>query len=355
MLQTTFLALLGLTAGLVLHFRWHPSRRAFSDAWDFLRLRQALVLLMAGLMLFESAESGFSMVRLEDWRGLWLPLMQISFSELAVLFHALVPPWPLALGLPLALLVLTIRVWRWPYRYGDRVPVPEQKLVLVALTASGVLWTLIEIAGARQMLPEVLEMIKLAGRSVFVALTAAGMQVWLARLVVAWERPTDTEADRDAVAALEATFARWQGVVLLGAFNLLWMSWRSWRVDDTGPVAWLLPELLLLCAALPLSVALAAGRPAFGAAGATALKALLRSLPALVGFAMTALVVLMLARYAVDMAMATFPRNTGLGGVITWCITRLVLAMLHGWLSLTALFLMLRHGFHRPSPAVPAR
>jgi hypothetical protein len=354
MLSITFLALLGTAVGLALHLRWHPLRREFSDAWDFLRLRQPLVLMVAGLLLLRDEAPAFTGTELEDWQGLWPSLLGRAFTEVTELFHALLPPWPLALALPLGLLLLTIRVWRWPYRYGERVPVPEQKLVLVGLSAAGVLWAGLEIAAMRVVLPELLESVKLAGRVVFAALTAAGTQVWLARLVMAWERPVDTEADRDAITALESTFARWQSVVLLGAFNFLWMLGWSGRAGDSRLATWLLPELWLLFAALPLCVALAGGQSRFWMAGAMALKVLLRSLLAMIGYLLTAVVAMALVRYATDLATSHFSSGNAVLREVARVLAALVLAMLRGWLCLAAIFVMLRHGFPRLSPAASA-
>ncbi|MBE7497648.1 MAG: hypothetical protein HS117_22100 [Verrucomicrobiaceae bacterium] len=353
MLQTTILALLGLTAGLVLHFRWHPLRREFSDAWDFLRSHQALVPLCAGCLLLAGGGHGFSPDELEDWRALWLPLMRRAVTEMVVLFHATVPAWPLALLLPLALLILTIRVWRWPYRYGERVPVPEQKLVLVALSAGTLLWAGTEAAAmARAKLPEWLEMLKTGGRWLFVALTTAGVQVWLARLMVAWERPPDTEAERDTVAALESSFARWQNVFLLGAFNLVWMTWRAWRADENGPAAWLLPEFLALFAALPLITAVTSGSRPFWQVGAVALKALLRGLPWLLMLVATGAAVWTLVLYMTSLLAV----HAGAHSWAVWpvrCLTALVLALLHLWLAPAAMLVILRRGMKvsGPNPA----
>lgn len=355
MLSTTFLALLGVAVGLALHLRWHPLRREFSDAWGFLALRQPLVLLVAGLLLLNRRAPLFSLAELEDWRGLWPSLLGRAVTEVTGLFHVLLPPWPLALILPLGLLLLTIRVWRWPYRYGERVPVPEQKLALVGMSAAGLVWVALEAAGWRSPLPEWLESVKLAGRVVFEALTAAGTQVWLARLVMAWEKPVDTEADRDAVAALESTFARWQSVVLLGAFNLVWMIWWNFWQGRSRLAAWLLPEFWLLFAALPVCVALAGGRARFWMAGAMTLKVLLRSLPALIGYLITAVGAMALVDYAADLTAATFSTGHVAVRETVRVVTALVLAMLRGWLCLAAIFVMLRHGFPRPSPADPAR
>ena len=353
MLQTTLLALLGLSVGMALHFRWHPLRREFSDAWDFLRLRQPLVLLTAGCLLFQPmATTGLN--ALQDWPELWQPLLRDAAGETARLFHELAPPWPLALSLPLLLVLLTIRVWRWPYRYGERVPVPEQKLVLIGLSTAGLLWLGLEAAAWRMVYPEWLETLKLAARTLFAALTTAGLQVWLVRLVVAWEKPPDTEAEGDVITALEATFARWQSVVLLGAFNLLWMAWHGWRPDEIGAAAWLLPEFWMLFAALPVAVAVASGRTAFWLTGAVALKALRRALPALVGYLISAVAVMMLVHYAAEMAQAL----GGADGWLAWIVrglSGLALAMLRGWLCLAAILVMLRHGFSRPFPAAPAR
>jgi hypothetical protein len=353
MLQTTVLALLGLSAGLALHFRWHPLRREFSDAWDFLRLRQPLVLLVAGCLLFHPGP-GRSLMELEDWQDLWPHLLREACAGTTQLFHELAPPWPLALVLPLLLVLLTVRVWRWPYRYGERVPVPEQKLLLIGLSAAGLLWLGLEAAAWQAVYPEWLETVKLAARTVFAALTTAGVQVWLVRLVVAWERPPDTDAEGDAVTALEATFARWQSVVLLGGFDLLWMAWHAWRPEDTGPAAWLLPEFWLLFAAVPVAVAVSSGKSAFWLTGAVALKALRRSLPVLAGYLISAVAVTMLGRYAAEMAQAL----GGTDGWLAWLVrgvSALALAMLRGWLCLAAILVMLRHGFSRSHPAAPAR
>jgi hypothetical protein len=164
------------------------------------------------------------------------------------------------------------------------------------------------------------------------------------KLVMAWERPSDTEADRDAITALESTFARWQSVVLLGAFNFLWMLGWSWRAGDSRLATWLLPELWLLFAALPLCVALAGGQSRFWMAGAMALKVLLRSLPAMIGYLLTAVVAMALVRYAADLAVSHFSSGNAVLREVARGLAALVLAMLRGWLCLAAIFVMLRHG-----------
>lgn len=352
--QSTALALLGFTFGLVLHLRWHPLRRHLSDAWDFVRLRPALILWTAGAALLASVSgdarpSVYSMAQLSDWRELILPLSRDAAAHLALLPHVLIQPWPLACLMPAVLAILTIRIWRWPYRYGERRPGPEQKIALLIVTLVGFGWLGLEIAALKSMLPEGAETVKLGLRYVFTALAAAGMQVWLMRFVIAWEKPQDTEAETDAAAALEHTFARWQGAACLAGFDLLWMSWRLWQVNTPQSIGgWLWIELLLVFAALPLAVAAVPGR--FFQQGAAALRIMLRSTVPLLLLAITALAIFILAHYASAMGRAACA-DAPLWRMIVKPVDALVLAMLDCWLLLAALLIMLRHGFPRPPSA----
>lgn len=353
--QTTVLALLGFITGLALHLRWHPLRQHLSDAWDFVRLRPALIAWVAGAALLASAfgdarPGAYSLVQLMDWRELIVPLARDALAHLALLPHLLIQPWPLACLMPLALAILTIRIWRWPYRYGERRPGPEQKVVLLIVTVVGFGWLVLEGVTLKRMLPEGAEMVKLGLRYIFTALAAASMQVWLARFVIAWERPQDTEAERDISAALEHTFARWQGVASLAAFDLLWMSWRLWHLSTPQSIGgWLWVELLLIFAALPLAVASTAGH--FFQQGAAALQILLRSAAALLLFIITAMALMILALYASAMAQAFSSADSLVSRLIVMPLSALVLAMLDCWLLLGALLLMLRLGFPRSPSA----
>lgn len=352
--QSTALALLGFTFGLALHLRWHPLRRHLSDAWDFVRLRPALILWTAGAALMASVSGDarppvYSIAQLGDWRELIGPLARDAAAHLALLPHVLIQPWPLACLMPAALAILTIRIWRWPYRYGERRPGPEQKIALLIVTLVGFGWLGLEIAALKRMQPEGAETVKLGLRYVFTALAAAGMQVWLMRFVIVWEKPQDSEAETDAAAALEHTFARWQGVACLAGFDLLWMSWRLWQVNTPQSIGgWLWIELLLVFTALPLAVAAVPGR--FFQQGAAALRILLRSTVPLLLLAITALAVFILAHYASAMGRAACADST-VWRMIVLPLDALVLAMLDSWLLLTALLLMLRLGFPRPTPA----
>lgn len=352
--QSTALALLGCAAGLALHLRWHPLRRHLSDAWDCLRLRPALILWTAGAMLLAGVAGGlppapYPLARITDWQDMAAPLARDALAHLAALPHAWMPPWPLACLVPLLLVFLTIRIWRWPYRYGERRAVLEQKVFLLAATLLGFAWLGLEASSARRMLPEAAETVKLALRYVFTALAAASMQVWLVRFVMAWEKPQDTEAGGDAAAALEHTFARWQGVACLAGFDLFWMSWRWWQVNTPQSIgAWWWVELLLLFAALPVAVAAVPGP--FWHQGAAALRILLRAAVPLLLLAVTALAMIILAHYAVEMGLS-LAADSPLVRLILLPLNALVLAMLDCWLLLTALLLMLRLGFPRSPSA----
>ncbi len=352
--QTTTLALLGFIAGLVLHVRWHPLRRHLSDAWDFVRMRPFLVLWVAGAsllarMIGDTTPTPDTLAQLTDWRELITPLTGDALTHLALLPHVLAAPWPLACLTPFMLAVLTVRVWRWPYRYGERRPVPEQKFMLLLFSLAGFGWLTLEAAGLRHMLPEGAESVKLGLRYIFTALTAAGMQVWLARFVIAWERPQDTEAEKDVVVALEGLFARWEGVAFLAVFNLLWMSLRQWSLSrPQSLVGWVWIELLLVFAALPLSVAAVPGN--FWRQGAAALSILRRALLSLLLLGVTALAIAILALYTSKMGHA-LTADSLFWRVIILPLDAMVLAMLDSWLLLTAFLLMLRHGSPRSPTA----
>ncbi len=348
------LALLGFAAGLVLHLCWHPLRRHLSDAWDCLRLRPALILCTAGALLLagvfgEAAHAPYSLAQLTDWQEMLLPLARDALAHMACLPHALVPPWPLACLVPVALVFLTVRIWRWPYRYGERRPVLEQKAVLLTVTLIGFAWLGLEGASLRQLLAESVETVKLGLRYIFTAIAAAGVQVWLVRYMMAWERPQDTDAGGDAAAAVEHVFARWQSVAFLAGFDLLWMSWRWWQRNTPQSVgAWWWVELLLLFAALPVAVAAVPG--AFWRQGAASLRILWRAAVPLLLLSITALALFILALYAMEMGRA-FWADSPLWRMIGLALNALVLAMLDCWLLLTALLLMLRLGFSRPPSA----
>jgi hypothetical protein len=130
--------------------------------------------------------------------------------------------------------------------------------------------------------------------------------------------------------------------------NALWMSWRLWQDGSEGPAAWLLPELLLVLAALPLTRAVLGPRVSFWEHGAVALRVLLRALGPFLLLAGTALVALVLACYAQRVMLALVPEKGWLE-VGVQVLGGLALAMLRCWLCLAALLVLLRYGFPRSS------
>lgn len=362
-LLPTVLALLGVAVGLVLHLRWHPLRQELSDAWDFLRQRGVLVLWVAGASLLAEAVGAVqydarTLVQLTEWREVIGPLAREAGGRLALLPHCLISPWPLACLMPLVFAILTVRIWRWPYRYAQHRPGPEQKFALLTCTGLGFLWLGLEITGLRpeRMLPEWLEMLKLGLRYVFSALTAAGTQVWLVCLVLAWERPQATETENDALLAVERTFARWQSVAWLAGFNLLWLGWRLWQGSTGMPPGpglsvWVWMEFLLVFSALPVAVGAAAD--GFFEQGAVALRMVFRAVVPLLLLGITALAVLVLAAYASSMARALC-LDAPMLRLLVKPLNALGLAMLDSWLLLTFLLLMLRLGSPRSHSSAPA-
>jgi hypothetical protein len=74
----------------------------------------------------------------------------------------------------------------------------------------------------------------------------------------------------------------------------------------------------------------------------------------MIGYLLTAVVAMALVRYATDLAASHFSSGNAVLREVARVLAALVLAMLRGWLCLAAIFVMLRHGFPRPSPAVSA-
>jgi hypothetical protein len=138
-------------------------------------------------------------------------------------------------------------------------------------------------------------------------------------------------------------------VAALAGFNLLWMSWRQWQMSTPQSIGgWLWIELLLVFAALPLAVAATPGH--FFHQGAAALRVLMRSAVSLLLLGITALAIFILAHYTAAMGQA-LSADSPFWRILVLPLSALVLAMLDCWLLLTALLLMLRHGFPRSPSA----
>ena len=352
----SLLCVAGLIAGVALHLAWHPLRRHFSDAMDFLRTHTLpLWLMMAGLAAERAVPSG----RLApppggaapEWAepGALHDLAVASARQAVMLFHQAFPPWPLVLGLPLVLLSLAVQILRYPYRYQKKKPGTEQIILLVLVNVAGIAWAAMDIFAAPIAAPGFLLDSIHALRTAFSLLGAAAFSVWLARLVIVWDEPDAGWAQEDVKTAAGQCFARWQNVMALGAFNLVWFSLVLGSGHRAGRLAQvLLPEVLLFFAPLPLSIASGAG--SFVARGGEALRTLVLRLVPLLGHLVTTTALLMMAGITLDSARSLSDAH----GWSPWPaeVARvLMLALLHSWLLVAGL-LILRRGPGGPAETV---
>ena len=244
---------------------------------------------------------------------------------------------PLAVMLPVWVIMLTVLMIRYPYRFQKEKLRPEQRIVLLCLSALTMVWSVVFCFthGRQGELDAVMR-----SATLFVgALATAAFQVWLARMVIQWAEPRE-----DETGARDECFARWQNVAWLGGFNAAWWSLELWIGPDAAWLPWSsLVEVLFVFA--PLPVAVAAQRGSFAEVGGLALRALWRGWLPLLGWAITAMALLALGRYAVGMSLL-FGKGVGL------VVLPLVTGMLHAWLLPTAMLLLYRRGF--PSQDQPA-
>jgi len=105
---------------------------------------------------------------------------------------------------------------------------------------------------------------------------------------------------------------------------------------------WLLPEFLLFFAPLPVAVARVGGP--FAHQGGCAMRALTRSLGPMLAILLTAVAVLMLVHYMIALT-AHAVTDHAVATMIFLPVHALVLATVHNWLFLAAVFTLLRHGF----------
>ncbi len=320
----------------------HPLRRHFSDAYDFMRTRRLpLGITLAALALQGGgADGGWERAAdFFDWTGMWVPLLKASTLDAAVLLHQAIPSLPLAVFLPVWFITLTVRVMRFPYRYQKEKLQPEQRAVLLTMCALTLVWAVVFcLTHGRQGRSEV-AVVMAPATLLFGALATAVYQTWLARLVIQWAQPNGEETS-----ARDACFARWQNVLWLGAFNAGWSALRLWVEEDARWLPWsLLVEALFIFA--PLPVAVAAERGALGQIGASASRMLWRGALPLAAWAVTAVALLALGRYAVAM-------SGSFGGNVAFVVRPLVMGMLHAWLLPAAMLLLYRRGF--PSQDQPA-
>lgn len=342
------LCVAGMIAGVALHLAWHPLRRHFSDAMDFLRTHTLpLWLMMAGMAAERVLALGLHPAPDETPAPSWAEpgalheLALASLQQSVMLFHEAFTPWPLVLGLPLLLLALAVQILRYPYRYQKRKPGLDQILLLVLVNVAGIAWAAMEIFAAPRAGPGLMQDAIHTLRAAFSLLGAAAFSVWLARLVIVWDEPESGWSLEDVKTAVGQCFARWQNILGLGVFNLLWFSLLLAKDHRSAWVSRLiLPEVLFVFAPLPLSIA--AGSGSFPARGGEALRTLGRRFFPLLAHLVTTTTLLMMAGITLASARALSAAH-GWGVWPAEVARVLMLALLHSWLLVAGL-LILRRG-----------
>lgn len=334
------LCIAGLAVAVALHLAWHPLRRHFSDAYDFMRMRRLPLCIMIAALALDQwfaqdavfADDGFAGDNFFEWPGAWIVLLKASALDAVTLLHQAIPIMPLAVLLPVWVVMLTVQMMRFPYRYQNEKLRPSQRIVLLCLSALTIVWSVVYCFTHGGHGQEALDKVMEPASLFFGSLATAGYQVWLARLVIQWADPRDEE-----LSARDECFARWQNVVWLGGFNAVWSALKSW-IDPAGPwLPWsLLVEVLFVFA--PLPVAIAAGRGSLADAGGLALRTLWRGGLPLLAWAITAVAMLALGRYAVVTSLSS-------AGGVPLLVHPLVTGMLHAWLLPAAMLLLYRRAF----------
>jgi hypothetical protein len=358
------LGVAGLAAGMAAHLKWHPLRRQFSEAFDLLKFRPHVLVIGGTLILAQRLAGSDGLGPLPDphdtnwmvWSGLALPLLIASAERFALLLHQALPAWPAALLLPAALTVALFHLARQPYRAGLRQRPRAGVLVLLAALAV----ILATVTGFEKLAPP--ELLRewqvnffLVTRLGAISLLTAGTQIWLLRVVLRWQQPPARRSSKKAASnAWWEMLGRWPLVLGLGAFNLIWIALRFWLlVAPSRVLPWLLLEWLLVFAALPVAIALAAPGNSFFRAGGESLRLLWRSLLPLLGLALTAVVILALAAYA-DGVAATLSIGAPALRLALDTACAFALAFIHIWLFLAAALTLLRHLPPAPSDSPPS-
>lgn len=343
-----------LGAGLLLHLKWHPLRAHFSDAWEVLQSFGWLVPMMAALQLMSGALAPWAIQKadglagpLTAWRGM-LAVLPVAAQDMAALTHGFFPPWPVALAGPLLLSLLVWRVKKFPYRYGTRRKRPEALWMLTAAAGLGWCWLGMEVVGTLTLMPEWLETLRLALRWVAEALSLAGLQVFMIRLVMGWDEPTLPNDEKDLWLAMEHTLSHWQGIMLLAALELMWLlAWRALADPGHGLSEWLMVESCLLFAVIPVVIA-RFRVPMTMLVELTAQVFIKTALPIL-GFAITATAILTLVHFSMVSLSDMGPESPLWVGLIR-ILSALVLATVRSWLFLTFVLTVLRQGLKAAAP-----
>jgi hypothetical protein len=216
--------------------------------------------------------------------------------------------------------------------------------LLISLLVTSTLVTLTELVVSLPDLPEVLESLLLAARLLCLGLATAGLQLAALRLACLWQNPPAHSELPLLLTAWWEMLGRWKLLLPLAAFDVTWIALQSWSSLSASPlVTWLLIEMLVFFAPLPVAAALSRPSASFLQTGALAIRLLGRAFLPLLGLAITAIAILALTHYA-----------AGLIGtlLIPWHVLSLAfqvliafsLAFVHIWLFLAASLLLLRLG-----------
>lgn len=344
------LCIAGLGVAMALHLALHPLRRHFSDGMDFLRTHRLPLVVIVTANFFSSwlrpPGAARPLAADESWwdQGGWLVFLKEAATAVVLLFHQALPPWPAALLLPVWTVTAAVCLLRFPFRYQSAKPRMEQRLGLAVLAVLSLAWSAGRVFTlADPSSPWSLHVGMLAADALFMGLAVAAFQVWLARLVIDWADPSPDRRFGDAPGAMHECIRRWLPVLGLGVFNTVAMTFLEWSESQDRWQRWsLVVEFLLLFAALPAAIALTGG--SFITAGGQALRAWLRRILPLIGFAISAAAMLWLAESAIgrlDETFASWPLDSrfALG------LRALVLGLMQSWLAATGILILYRGGF----------
>ncbi len=363
----SLLCVTGLAIGMSLHLYLHPRRHDLSDALDLLKNQPRLLLLagIAFLLHFVLASDGLDGLRPDNelpwlqWRQIAPWLLTESVTRLAVLFHQVLPAWPLSLLLPLGLARAMWNLSRHPYRSGLKMrPRRSEWLLLSLLLVIAAAVTIADATVRQADLPESLETLLLAGRLIKLAGFTAAAQVWLLRLLCRWLSPPQREKTPLVRLAWWDTLGRWRLVLALSAFDAAWIALRSWlHLHPSFAAQALFAETLFFFAPLPAAMALLPPGSSFLAAGSLTLSLLRRALPSLILLGLSGWFILALSLHAAGLFGSLIPQDAWLRGPFV-LLRAFVLAFIHVWLFLALNLALMRslpaHSSLSPFPNRPS-
>jgi len=351
----TLAVLVGLIVGLWLHLRWHPLREFFSEAFSLLQRMPWLVIgLVVCYGLTVSPEPWTVPLDDPQWASLSLKsqlfhMLPHAGLGLAMMIQGLVPPWPLALGLPGLLVWLLLKskvpVRRASQRQTSRLN--HGRLPLALLMVVSWIWLLLEGVACLGVMPTwgswIVHGLRLGMESFTMVLGQLSLITWviLRKESSAWDVEKSVEDVRERLQS------RWLAVTVTAGLGLLWiLAWRGVDPAEPGLAEFLVVEAAVLFAALPMVVAQVRGSLTFILA--RVMQVLRVTALPLLAWVISALAILVL----VDFSGQSFLSLAGGSGFGRWAVrifNALVLATMQSWLFLALVLTLLRHGFNAPA------